>query len=231
MKGAFTLLEVVLVIVITAILGSISFEVMVRIYQNYQRSDTINRLEFRSLVLLEQISSRLAARIKQRTFVDSHEINWSGYDEESLMLGGWSGFCDLNSSNASQINSPDSNFSLADSVIATLSDGSKGIVGSRLYFKDANDTLIDIVGFSDDTLQINPTNIISEQYYLVWSDYRIALVGDTLYLYYASDKNTTLATNVSLFDAKKMGQVVEVKLCIHSNDANDFAFCRQKAIY
>ena len=64
MKRAFTLLELVVVIVVLGIIAMMSFNAMMNIYSNYFQTRTVNELETQTEIALEQISKRLEHRIK-----------------------------------------------------------------------------------------------------------------------------------------------------------------------
>ena len=64
MKRAFTLLELVVVIVVLGIIAMMSFNAIMNIYTNYFQTRTINELETQTEIALEQISKRLEHRIK-----------------------------------------------------------------------------------------------------------------------------------------------------------------------
>ena len=64
MKRAFTLLELVVVIVVLGIIAMMSFNAIMNIYSNYFQAKTVNELETQTEIALEQISKRLEHRIK-----------------------------------------------------------------------------------------------------------------------------------------------------------------------
>lgn len=64
MKKAFTLLEVVFVIVIMAVLALMSSDLLLNIYKNYIHSRSVNELEYKTDIALEQIAKRLQYRLK-----------------------------------------------------------------------------------------------------------------------------------------------------------------------
>ena len=64
MKRAFTLLELIIVIVILGIIAMMSFNAIMNIYSNYFQTRTVNELETQTEIALEQISKRLEHRIK-----------------------------------------------------------------------------------------------------------------------------------------------------------------------
>lgn len=109
MKKAFTLIELVIAITITAILASIGTEIISTVYQNYIQTRSITKLEAQTELAITQISKRLQYRIKQTLvgyengeYKDMIEcgadcgIAWYMQSYESRRLGeankiGWSG--------------------------------------------------------------------------------------------------------------------------------------------
>lgn len=67
MKKAFTLIELIMVIVILGILSTIATDIYTNMYTNYASSKVVNELETETEVILEQISARLSDRIRPAT--------------------------------------------------------------------------------------------------------------------------------------------------------------------
>ena len=147
MKRAFTLLELVVVIVVLGIIAMMSFNAIMNIYSNYFQTRTVNELETQTEIALEQISKRLEHRIKpsviaRKTDGEFLALNDSGVnlDAEYEILefipyayeifndvpsgnkaGRYSGYVDLaKSSPATGLISPGSNFSTE--VVETIKD-------------------------------------------------------------------------------------------------------------
>ena len=143
MKKAFTLIELIVVLVITGILSVLSTDIILNIYKGYLQSRAINTLEAQTEIVLEQISKRLMFRIKGSTigripdgaFVSTADtalnqdytiLEWINYSYESFQDGGWSGFIDLNSPNTEKatgrLESPGSDLSAANDTISDLTN-------------------------------------------------------------------------------------------------------------
>ena len=148
MKRAFTLLELIIVIVILGIIAMMSFNAIMNIYSNYFQTRTVNELETQTEIALEQISKRLEHRIKPSVIArkpsggflslnDSRVNLNSGYEilefipyayeifndvaSGSNKAGRYSGYIDLaNSSPTTGLISPGSNFTTE--VIETIKD-------------------------------------------------------------------------------------------------------------
>jgi prepilin-type N-terminal cleavage/methylation domain-containing protein len=118
-KKAFTLLELVMVIVILGIVSSIGADIIANLYENYIKTRAINTLQSQTELVLDQIAKRLTYRIKPSviardstgsifpvyTFLSSADkdydtLEWIGKDNESfrgIKNPGWSGFVDIES--------------------------------------------------------------------------------------------------------------------------------------
>ena len=173
MKRAFTLLELIIVIVILGIIAMMSFNAMMNIYSNYFQTRTVNELETQTEIALEQISKRLEHRIKPSVIArkpsggflplnDSRVNLNSGYEILEFIpyayeifndvpsgnkAGRYSGYVDLaNSSPASGLISPGSNFSTE--VVETIKDLTcKDDASGCVDFKDKDGGVVAI--FSD----------------------------------------------------------------------------------
>ena len=127
MRKAFTLMELIFVIVIFGILAGFGTELLTRIYENYIYSNTFNRLQNRSESAVKQIANRLQYRIKDSTIArvasvgtavgigntvgGEDVIEWIGVDIDgwrgtASTAPNWSGFIDLEASTATSLNSP-----------------------------------------------------------------------------------------------------------------------------
>jgi len=114
-RKAFTMLELVFVMVIMGIVASIGAEIIANLYENYIKTRAINRLQSQTELALDQIAKRLQYRIKDSAraidisnpaspvytpLSDANAsftiLEWIGISNESF-LEGWSGFIDLNS--------------------------------------------------------------------------------------------------------------------------------------
>ena len=173
MKRAFTLLELIIVIVILGIIAMMSFNAIMNIYSNYFQTRTVNELETQTEIALEQISKRLEHRIKPSVIArkpsggflplnDSRVNLNSGYEILEFIpyayeifndvpsgnkAGRYSGYVDLaKSSPATGLISPGSNFSTE--VVETIKDLTcKEDASGCVDFKDKNGGVVAI--FSD----------------------------------------------------------------------------------
>lgn len=171
MKKAFTMLELVMVMVIMGIVASIGAEIIASMYSNYLRSRTINRLEAQTEITLEQIAKRLQYRIKDSVIARDvagrnllsladpnvgstfNVLEWIGASNESFLgtpRPGWSGFIDLDSNDtnrtAGTLKTSESNLTDASNTISTLTNGDIDLTNGReaaLVFKGTSYNMAD----------------------------------------------------------------------------------------
>ena len=158
-KSAFTMIELVMVIVVLGIVASIGSEIIVKMYENYIKTRAINKLQAQSEIVLNEITMRLQYRIKNSVIArndtnfsdyvplsdanDSYQIlEWIGKDNDSLRgisQPGWSGFIDLDSGQTNKISktlkTPGSALNITNNIIKALSNNSV-ILDSSIHGKD-----------------------------------------------------------------------------------------------
>lgn len=150
-KSAFTLIEMIIVIVVVGILAIFGTNIYITTYENYTMSSTVNKMQNHTELALAQIKNRLQYRIKESVIAfdptgtalgtngyvsleqagsDYSVLEWVGYDIDSFLGGDnnttpdWNGFVDVAASKAAGIvTSPGSNFLRASNSIARLSNG------------------------------------------------------------------------------------------------------------
>lgn len=143
-RTAFTMIELVMVIVVLGIVASIGAEIVTKLYENYLRTRAINQLQSQTEITLEQIAKRLQFRIKDsvrarnaawvslpNAVAGDNIIEWIGISNESFLgewdgasiVPGWSGLIDMDDA---------ANTNLAARTLSTP--------GSRLDF--ARDTIL-----------------------------------------------------------------------------------------
>jgi len=145
-KSAFTMIELVMVIVVMGIVASIGADIIARMYENYIKTRAINKLQAQSEIVLNEIAKRLQFRIKDSVIArndsnfsdyvslsdanDSYQIlEWIGKDNDSfkgVSNPGWSGFIDLDSIGTNKIaktlKTSGSELNTTNSIIKALSD-------------------------------------------------------------------------------------------------------------
>ncbi len=155
-RAAFTMIELVMVIVILGVVSMIATDIISRMYQGYINSQIVNELQQKTELTLNQIAKRLQYRVKETVVaknslnpnifkkLDSNDnrnfdmIEWISYDNEgflgewngTIFTPGWSSFVDLNdtvNTNIAQISTPGSRLDFANRTILALSYGEVGL--------------------------------------------------------------------------------------------------------
>lgn len=135
-RSAFTLVELIVVIAITAILTTFTADISLNLYKSYIQSRAVNRLETKTQLILEQLSKLLSIRVSNSVIARSSNsgdfvsikdnnsykiLEWISYSYESFLAGGYSGFADLGSPNTVKNSSTGSIYTpLSDLEIANL---------------------------------------------------------------------------------------------------------------
>lgn len=146
-RSAFTLIELVMVMVVFGIVAGIGADIVASLYENYLRTRAINRLQSQSEIVLEQIAKRLQYRIKESVRASDDNgatwtalsgatagfniIEWIGVSNESLLgengLPGWSGLIDMESNETQLANrtleTPGSRLDYARDIVLGLTSG------------------------------------------------------------------------------------------------------------
>jgi len=150
-RKAFTMLELVFVIVILGIVASIGADIIAKLYENYLKTRSINRLQSQTELVLDQIAKRMQYRIKDSVrvldtagaFVPLPDANssytileWIGISNESF-LGGWSGFIDLDSNDTNRsldangrLKASGSDLNITNNIINALTYGDVSLDGA-----------------------------------------------------------------------------------------------------
>ncbi len=139
-KSAFTMLELIFVIIILGIVASIGSQIIVKVYESYIVQRALYRTSTKTELAATQLANRLAYSIPNLvigkkndnvTFraiedipigtTDYLTLEWIAYDADGFgaVTGtnkngrkpGWSGYCDVNASSINQISTPGSRLS------------------------------------------------------------------------------------------------------------------------
>jgi len=162
-QKAFTLLELILVVIILGIVASISSSVIVQVYESYIVQKATHNAALKTELAINQLANRLTYRIdksliarnpannffvaaKDVTLAESNShtiLEWIGYDNDgfstqgsstSATLPAWSGFIDLNPSTfAGGLISTGSDFALENTIIANLGGRAAIYLGPITY--------------------------------------------------------------------------------------------------
>jgi len=278
------MVEIVFVIIILGIVSSIGAEMIADVYEGYILQRAQHRASVKTDIATTQIANRLryaipgtVYRIKSDGSYESVEtslsadgsdyigIQWVGTDNDSFIAlkdddtganrrPGWSGFCDLDNSSRTNLNSPGSNFNIADTIIQNLSKDSSGNAKSNLgmsavFFPGDNQehNIADATSTADleDDLSLDDDGAVTfvEHYKLAWSSYALVVEDNDLFLYYnfeptpqtpyTNGQKELLMKNITTFKFKAAGQTIRIKICKEEQISEDVnvTSCKEKAVF
>ncbi len=205
-KSAFSMLELIFVIVILGIISSIGASVIAKVYDSY----IVQRAQYRANIKTEQALNQIANRLsyaipgtvgarstKASTFIPITEITstatrnvlqWVGEDGDSFEAitstsrkAGWSGFIDLNQSTSTSLVTPGSDLGLASEIIGNLGGA---LNSARVFFPNSLGSVAVTGGVGENiSVGLATGDSIAERYKLAWSSYAIVFEGSNLWLY------------------------------------------------
>ena len=211
-RHAFTLLELVFVIVILGIIASLGSEMIAKVYHGYIVQRAQHRASLKTELAALQIANRLASAIPGTVYRirtnnnyelitsdfppgsdgdDYKGLQWVGADTDSFSTTatpGWSGFCDVDdpTTTATIIETPGSNLATTTAVVTNLSGAAPAADALSLYFPyDPSPYPATITDADTITLGGTGASHIVEHYKMAWSSYALVVdANDDLYLYY-----------------------------------------------
>ncbi len=154
MKKAFSLIEVIFVLIILGIIASISSQIIVKVYENYIIQRALYRVTTKTELAINQIVNRLTYSIVDSAIAkdindDTNyklltELNfstnsnltileWIGYDNDSFSASSspyWSGITNYETATKTLFDSPGSNLDEVDTIIKNLSNNQVGLKGA-----------------------------------------------------------------------------------------------------
>ncbi|SFV74460.1 FIG00469922: hypothetical protein [hydrothermal vent metagenome] len=191
-RSAFSMIELIFVIVIMGILGKFGVEFFAQSYSSFIFSKVNNTLQAQSQQAVEFVANRLQYRIKDsiigRNPSDDSYVALSQANENDTIIEWiqtdiegfrgitkpyWSGIIDLDNAdaNASCLISPETNTSAEDDLIDKLSYGDKGFNDAAIYFV-GGDNDIDGYGWDGNAIttqdkMMHPIKLGDEIYQLI----------------------------------------------------------------
>ena len=157
LQNAFTMVELIFVIVILGVAASIGSKIIVQVYESYIIERAVHNASIKTELAINQIANRLAYRIDQSmlarvpgltaytkgiTVYPIKEIpvgtantvtlglEWIGYDNDGFSASNppaWSGFVDLNASSYNTIVSTGSSLGSESTILTNLGGGTPAI--------------------------------------------------------------------------------------------------------
>lgn len=154
-KKAFTLLELIFVIIILGIVSSIGSTIIVQVYESYIIQRAVHNASLKSELAINQIGNRLLYRVDESMLArkplstgiildtdvypvsdvplskvnDYTALEWISYENDGFSKSfqpGWSGFTDLNASTYASISTTGSKLTDEATVLNNLAGGTAG---------------------------------------------------------------------------------------------------------
>lgn len=215
-RRAFSMLELIFVIVVMGILAKFGVELFKQSYEGYARSLYVNELQTKSTNAIQTLANRLTYRIKDSTVIGSNTVTWKGLDIDNWNANAWSGIVDLQASTAAILSSPGTS------------------VGGTLFFVGSNvgTGLMEyhnVTIGTDGKLTGNFSGRdVYEYYKMTDSDHSITKTGTELKL----DGNL-LTDDVSKFVVEKLGDGIHIHLCLEmtGNPLVQGKTCKDKFVF
>lgn len=272
-RNAFSMLELVFVIVILGIVASIGAEVIAKVYQSYIVQRAQQRASVKTELASVQIANRLsyaipgtvirrvgkagAAELITEALGSNPDLytvlQWVGYDADSFgaittaanRLPGWSGFCDLDASAGTTLNTPGSNLGLANTIIGNLSNSALSITDASIYFPGyAVQSDVTAAAGTNITLAAAPATKV-EHYKLAWTSYALVIEGGDLFLYHnfaatpsaaipaaTANNRSLLMKDITTFKFRGDGRTIRFKICRTESIGDDnVTACKEKAVF
>ena len=164
-KSAFTMIELIFVIVILGIVSSIGSSIIAKLYENYILQRATHRASLKTELAIQQIANYLSYRVPNTTLArDPNNLNdsilvtdatnmtdkkhtvleWIGNDNDGFnarRIPGWNGFADIAASTQTMLITPGSNLKSARNVIWNLSNNQVDISDATspnvaIFFRD-----------------------------------------------------------------------------------------------
>ena len=196
---AFTMMELIFVIVIMGILAKFGVEFLAQSYNGFINSKINNELQSNSATAVEFVGTRLQHRIKASAIAREDDGNftslrdysagtanileWIGYDIDGLRgttTPYWSGIIDLNSTitTLNKLSSPETNTTQLNTLIQALSNSGSGINDAAIYFVNP-DSLDDNWGWDDNTTRFDTQQGVAGAENAIHPIRRSAVLADT----------------------------------------------------
>jgi prepilin-type N-terminal cleavage/methylation domain-containing protein len=252
-RSAFTMLELIFVIVVMGILAKFGVEIYLQIFNNYANTIDTTSKEQKTQNAIEVIAKRLSERIPESTQLTTTGIKWVGKDVDGWNGGVWSGIADIaptTDTNATFIESPGSDMSAFVTSNNYALFFRQNDAMSQSMFYNANGVIYPISG--TDTSGTHNAFVLSraagrgsEHYVISEYAYELSYDSSTKKLMLKTSKpwngggstSYLLADHISGFSIinfKRNAGGFLVKLCMERNDftgEGSTSICKQKFIY
>ena len=204
-KKAFTLIEMIFVVVVSSILSMGTFKAFEALYIRSAKAKSVTNLSIQSQIVLDQISALLYNRIPNSvigydgkdtttctpiedivTSDNSKVLEWLSLDNSNLIAQNYSGFVDMNASSKPDLKALDVNKSEVnnrDLIFAgSFDSGSEDILtckGAYGWHGNDSDLSFKIKSITDNKITLDEApEYIYEKYYLTNGAYAVARGAD-----------------------------------------------------
>ena len=203
-RPAFTMIELMFVIIILGIVSSIGAEIIAKVYQEYIVQRAQHKASIKVELASQQIANRLSSVIpgtvvRRLTKSGASEditdtmtldasghgytiLQWVGSDVDSFEASstqGWSGFCDVNDSidETYPLSTPGSNLGLTNTIITNLNGGSLPVAWSPVVYFPRDPAHHDVdTPLSGTSIGLsNDVFHILEHYKFAWTSYALVV--------------------------------------------------------
>ncbi len=190
-KSAFTMVEMITVIVVMGILSAGTFVSLKHLYQRVAKSKALSELSFDSQLIADQTAALLYERVPRQVWgykanstdktsiydIDTDDVvilEWYGTASEYLKEGNYSGFVDMNASNGSTKSLKTFNQAITEDKFNSSGTFAIAFAGS---FDDGLTEYNATINNNSIVLDQKPDEIY-EKYYLIDSAYAMARGAD-----------------------------------------------------
>lgn len=172
LRKAFSMVELIFVIVVLGIVSSIASEIVVKIYASYLTQRAVHNSSLKTELAATQLVNRLTysipgtiiGRLSAAVYdpIDTiplgstrTTLEWIGYDADGFGAAGtgtdarpvWSGYCDVNASSLNALSTPGSRLTDLSTIIGNLSGST--LANAAVFFPDTYTAMT--VGFQGGT--------------------------------------------------------------------------------
>ncbi len=197
-RKAFTMIELIFVMVVLGIVASMGAEIMAQVYSNYVTQRGLHKSSVKTELAASIIQNRLSHRIARTTVgrnpADDNDtvlinqipdastypiLEWYGLAIDSFNTNdangrpSWSGFCDIADSNRSNISTPGSNLGLLSSIVQNVSKSDisdMALIFSGLRYSSTQRYDINCIGYTGDRSCISTIGSIADNTNITLSD-------------------------------------------------------------
>jgi prepilin-type N-terminal cleavage/methylation domain-containing protein len=182
LRYAFSMIEIVFVIMVLGIVASIGSSIIAKVFDTYISQKAVSTSSIKTEIAAMQIANRLGYAVPWTIvaknpanpfndfvcFIDYPEtaddihtaFEWIGVDGDSFEAAftpGWSGYCDINKSDRSQCPTPGSGINISQAIINNLSGG--GVNFTTASFAGSKPAIFFKVGDYNNITKYHPSCI------------------------------------------------------------------------